>query len=1177
MKQLHISLLLFALVAISGCSFDAAELEGRECSVNDPNGCGDGQVCMQGYCVEGVDVLVDADVPSADTGDAVTDVPEEVFVPELCGGVECQSGEECCDDGTGERCVLTIADLSNCGSCGNACGTDQLCVGGICSCPVGSQICDGSNCVDILSDVNACGSCDNTCGVGLECDDGLCICGNAICNDGDICCDVGGSPSCFNPDTSLDHCGACGVACGEGEVCEDGECKCGDIVEVDSLTAACDTSEQLCCAGACVAPGSPECACGNQPNCASGELCCNDNCTAVRTDVSNCGACGVVCLGDEVCTNGSCGCPSDTPNSCSGNTCVDLITDTNNCGTCGNVCGGGETCCNGSCVNTDTSELHCGACIATGGVRCGNTQECCTGTCEDILTDVGNCGSCGNDCNTHRGVQGSGNTCQSGACNYNCSNFRDDCSPGIDGCETNTRFNNNNCGACRVACNGATDTCCEGSCVDTLADDNHCGGCSASGGVVCSSEPCTGGSCGCSGGFADCDGNTSNGCETNTNTSTTHCGACDAGCSSGQLCCNGGCVDPDSDDTNCGSCGNDCTDSSQVCCTGACRTLGTSTDCDACGDVCSTGDCCNDACTPINTTSNCLGCGVTCQAGEDCCGSGCTLLGTTSNCASCGDTCISGEGCCNDACAALNTTANCLTCGNACTSGQACCGSGCTDLGTTSNCATCGDSCGTGQDCCSGGCVDLGTNSHCSACGDSCASGSACIAGACIPDNPTNVDASDGDSGSVTITFTHPSAATECLVMRSINGFPRTHTDGTEVSKTTSGGSKTVTDSTVTDGVTYYYAVFCAIGTTWNDELTEGNADSGRPGTGIIKAPDWWDCDYGEREQAVVSAAAVKGITGGYSLSITFDHAQLVSDGNALANGNDLRVAYFNGTVWAEVDRVLDPTSAWNQSDTTLWFAIQTGFALGGSAGYWIYYDNSGAGSPPADEDAVFHSADFFERANNEAVGNGWTITTGAGDVDILNGQLYFETTDDIANRPIADRSFTAITTGGFAFRFGHNWDRTAGENTYRIQSAVGNAMSTATGTGFFRTDVGPHIIWAGPNQGMVDHEGLGYAVNAAVTQLQVASGATDVEVQGSLASDTYDYLIDGSVVASDVPFSTALTQIDKMRFMTWNVSQGGFSNANSRGWDYAIVRLLVSPEPVTLLDAQETRPGTCP
>jgi len=86
--------------------------------------------------------------------------------------------------------------------------------------------------------------------------------------------------------------------------------------------------------------------------------------------------------------------------------------------------------------------------------------------------------------------------------------------------------------------------------VDTATDRSHCGAC----GVTCAPRTngvatCAAGRCEhrCAAGFADCDGDAANGCEVDTRTTLAHCGACDAACATG-VCRDAVCQSPRCDD-----------------------------------------------------------------------------------------------------------------------------------------------------------------------------------------------------------------------------------------------------------------------------------------------------------------------------------------------------------------------------------------------------------------------------------------------------------------------------------------------------------------------------------------------------------------------------------------------------------------------------------------------------
>jgi hypothetical protein len=175
-----------------------------------------------------------------------------------------------------------------------------------------------------------------------------------------------------------------------------------------------------------------------------------------------------------------------------------------------------------------------------------------------------------------------GASCNSGSCVFQCKPGFADCDNNpANGCETNIASDNGNCGACGATCvvsNGA-GACQAGACTVT----------------------------GCNAPFDNCDGNASNGCETNTSTSTSNCGGCgvvcstsgstpvcQAGqcgvgsCSSGFGNCDGnpnnGCevnlLNGNNSINNCGTCGNTCTNTtnatSMVCSGGNCNVAGCS-------------------------------------------------------------------------------------------------------------------------------------------------------------------------------------------------------------------------------------------------------------------------------------------------------------------------------------------------------------------------------------------------------------------------------------------------------------------------------------------------------------------------------------------------------------------------------------------------------------------------
>ena len=352
---------------------------------------------------------------------------------------------------------------------------------------------------------------------------------------------------------------------------------------------------------------------------------------------------------------------------------VDIDTNISDCGACGVVCSTNHitpTCANGSC--------DAGTC-ATGYVDC-NANKQMDGCETNSATDVNNCGACGNDCTAKSEVASA--TCSSGECVVeSCeSGFADCDKSGADGCEVNVTVDVNNCGGCGTVCssnNVTVNSCggavCHGTCADGWAnctgtlqakgcndpittDVENCGAC----GVVCSTNhitpACANGSCDagtCAAGYLDCDNEKqADGCETNSATDVTNCGACgndcstkpevmSATCSSGacQLTCEPGyanCNNSSADgcETNieksvgdCGVCGAACSSvnvMTNACSSGSCSGTCTSGWANCTRTLRANG--CND---PISSdVSNCGGCGIQCSsvnvAANSCAGGTCT-------------------------------------------------------------------------------------------------------------------------------------------------------------------------------------------------------------------------------------------------------------------------------------------------------------------------------------------------------------------------------------------------------------------------------------------------------------------------------------------------------------------------------------------------------------------------
>ncbi|MEZ4407046.1 MAG: hypothetical protein R3A52_11285 [Polyangiales bacterium] len=673
----------------------------------------------------------------------------------------CEAGWADCNDDPSDGCEADLSLPAHCGACGNACPSSAPRCARATDGPSGATaytcalVCDGETpatcgptCANLQTDARNCGACGNACPSGpnseARCVDGRCAvaCSDATHAD----CDADGATGCeVELPRDPTHCGACGVTC-----------------------PGADNASAVCAEGAC----GVACADGFG-NCdgAPGNGCEVD----LRDTVTACGACGNACAAAPnaraVCAAGRCAiacnegygdCDGDATNGCE----TDLTTAATHCGACGNACpmagNGAPTCSAGRCAITCSQGFaDCDGSAANG--------------CEANLgTTVDHCGRCGNRCAVSNGTP----ACAAGACAVaTCATGYADCDGDAgNGCETDTRTNAANCGACGNVCrfDGAGARCaagvcertscaaglgdCDGNaangCETTLATSAaNCGAC----GNVCrlanATARCAAGACAvaaCAAGFADCDGNPANGCETDTRVTVSSCGACGAACSAvnGTPSCSGGaCAIACS--AGFGNCDGNVANGCET------NTASTVAHCGACGRACApphaTGGCsasrcvvaacdagwadCNgnpaDGCeTNLQTSvSSCGRCGAACSANHG-----------TPSCAAgaCGIACATGYGDCNgvvsDGCETplATTPAHCGMCGRACSLPNAtagCAAGACTVAACAAGFGDCDGNAANGCE------TNLGTTpSSCGACGNVCRLANAtagCAAGAC--------------------------------------------------------------------------------------------------------------------------------------------------------------------------------------------------------------------------------------------------------------------------------------------------------------------------------------------------------------------------------------------------------------------------------------------------------------
>src|SRR5262249_48335379 len=214
--------------------------------------------------------------------------------------------------------------------------------------------------------------------------------------------------------------------------CANGRIKCGaGCVDPYNHPQNCGTCGNVCAGGQVCVGG--QCT----ASCPAGQTVCDGLCVSTSTSALHCGACGMACANGQVCSNATCvaQCPANqvpaTPFSNDGppRSCVGLAGDSNNCGAVGNVCKGGTACGTDACTMTCSGSANC------------------SGVCTDLSSNANHCGSCDSAC-------GPTQVCVNGACAASCPAGLTECARAC----VDTNHNPHDCGRCFQHC--ATEQTC---------------------------------------------------------------------------------------------------------------------------------------------------------------------------------------------------------------------------------------------------------------------------------------------------------------------------------------------------------------------------------------------------------------------------------------------------------------------------------------------------------------------------------------------------------------------------------------------------------------------------------------------------------------------------------------------------------------------------------------------
>jgi len=266
-----------------------------------------------------------------------------------------------CNGTAMDGCETNVSSaVVNCGSCGFACAARPssvaTCVASRCeyTCAAGFQDCGASPGCESVSAADAanCGTCGNVCPGAVN---ASATCAASTC--GYACApgfrDCGASPGCESASaTDLANCGSCGNVC-SGAMNASATCTastCG--YTCGAGFGDCDASRLNGCEAAFATDATR---CGS---------CANDCTAAANVVIGMCSASTCV-LGPMSCATGFSHCDASVVNGCERPTTADV----NNCGGCGTVCGGSQVCVASMCSDPRVLAVYPSTAVAGQRVR----------------------------------------------------------------------------------------------------------------------------------------------------------------------------------------------------------------------------------------------------------------------------------------------------------------------------------------------------------------------------------------------------------------------------------------------------------------------------------------------------------------------------------------------------------------------------------------------------------------------------------------------------------------------------------------------------------------------------------------------------------------------------------------------------------------------------------------
>jgi len=294
----------------------------------------------------------------------------------------------------------------------------------------------------------------------------------------------------------------------------------------------------------------------------------------------------------------------------------------------------------------------------------------------------------------------------------------------------------------------------------------------------------------------------------------------------------------------------------------------------------------------------------------------------------------------------------------------------------------------------------------------------------------------------------------------------------------------------------------------------------GLPSQPAEASPDWWDSNYQYQKKITITTGANSPYNdyNGYTVRFTVD----TTDSTRFrADCNDLRILYWTGSAWAELDRhIINPGTL----STDVRFQLQANIAASSfDDNYYMYYKNPGATAGPANLNNVYL---WFDDASTDRYAE---YTKGRGDNWHGSG---------------GTNSFAWNAAGYYTYDTGDNFT-----NSFRVPNATLSERDAYIEVEFYHTNAYPTDMTSGVLGRYILASGTGasesanhyYATNRADSPYQGSAGyAHDVSImktgRGTIAIGPAD--------GSAAPAITG-SQWRKQAMAIW-----GINPTNGQFWD---------------------------